>query len=66
MIKELDISNEFSENVTLALRLIDKMMGFPAGEQLYQKEIQMLFRLIEVVESPPLLVKTTKPSKGVK
>lgn len=47
-----------NENVTLALRIIDRLLADPLGSQMWGKEVAMLFRLISVQEAPPMRIKS--------
>lgn len=45
------------ETIKVALMVIDRLLALPAGEQLYAREIKMLFELITLQVNPPITLK---------
>ena len=47
-------------NVELELSIINKLLSFDAGEQIYRKEINTLFQIIYLKSNPTFILEETK------
>lgn len=46
------------EHPETALRVIDKLLSLPYGEQIYAKEIRLLFDLVRIMSYPVITIKS--------
>lgn len=46
-----------TQNIEIELKIIDKLLSLPIGEQLYEKEIKLLFEIIKFKTYPIFVVK---------
>lgn len=46
-----------SENITLILRIIDKLLDLPQGEQIYGEQLRILFHQLSIATNPIFITK---------
>lgn len=46
------IKNKNAEEIKLILRIIDKLLSLPLGEQIYGDKVNFLFKQFELISNP--------------